>query len=120
MFWKDELKMIRRSLRERKVTWSEAYKLYYVSAYWDVLKQLVLKRDKYACVVCGSKYELHVDHLSYPKVVGDEDVNQLQTLCAKCHEKKSKQFDIAAGKKYVARVKSDIDDQLYALTRRKR
>ena len=48
----------------------------------------VLERDKYSCIQCGSKSELHVDHIkpfaTYPDLRCE--VSNGRVLCKTCHE----------------------------------
>ena len=45
----------------------------------------VFERDGYICKKCGSKINLHCDHI-YPESLGGETVMEnLQTLCGKCN-----------------------------------
>lgn len=65
------------------------------SSQWLAIRQQVLMRDSYTCQtcgrVCGRKGEAHVDHID-----GDSGNNQmanLQTLCAPCHSRKTAKED---------------------------
>ena len=60
------------------------------------LREVVIKRDKYKCVDCGFtrkqhkqkwKIDLNVDHLDRDR--NNNMVENLQTLCLKCHGSKS-------------------------------
>lgn len=51
-------------------------------------KKAVLKRDRYKCVECGSTENIHVHHKQYRSNEGSNDLDNLVTLCAKCHKKK--------------------------------
>jgi len=61
------------------------------------VRGFIFKRDKYQCVLCGSKENLQLDHVHsiyqvaknlYPiELLNTED--NLQTLCKKCNERKS-------------------------------
>ena len=54
-------------------------------------KKLCLKRDKYRCVNCGSKNNLNVHHIDNngPQRTNspNNNLDNLQTLCYKCHLK---------------------------------
>jgi len=56
---------------------------------WRERRRLVLARDNYECVKCGSDIDLHIHHIKpvneFPELVNDLD--NLKTLCAKCHRK---------------------------------
>ena len=52
--------------------------------FWEtVVIPAVLKRDKHKCVKCGSTKGLCVHHKKYGE---DITINDLQTLCKKCHQ----------------------------------
>lgn len=53
---------------------------------FDVLtRHLVLKRDRYHCVACGSGEDLQVHHI-FPKRLGGTPIDiNLVTLCRSCH-----------------------------------
>ena len=57
------------------------------------MRQRVLVRDAWACQQCGrvcaDKREAHVDHVT-PKAQGGQDVMEnLRTLCIRCHSRKT-------------------------------
>jgi 5-methylcytosine-specific restriction protein A len=57
------------------------------------MRQRVLVRDAWACQQCGrvcaDKREAHVDHIT-PKAQGGQDVMEnLRTLCIRCHGRKT-------------------------------
>lgn len=55
---------------------------------WYVVRKVVLKRDKYKCMACGSEDELNVHHKKYTtKYVWEEPIKNLVTLCRACHKK---------------------------------
>jgi len=66
--------------------WKKAYNDYINSPEWRAKRELVLKRDGYKCTKCPCKLNLEVHHLNY-KTLFDEDLNDLVTLCHKCHMK---------------------------------
>lgn len=54
-------------------------------------RKKALERDGYSCVKCGSKKKLHVHHVdnlgwAVDRKKRNNDINNLQTLCYKCHE----------------------------------
>ena len=79
---------------------------------WQALAQKILRRDKHTCQECGtterfrqekwgtcmdgspyyqSKSNLEVDHIIEVSDGGNQwDSKNLQTLCVKCHKKKTK------------------------------
>jgi len=48
----------------------------------------VFERDRYACVHCGTNERLTVDHIWPVSKGGDDDLDNLQTLCHSCNSKK--------------------------------
>jgi len=57
------------------------------SKYWAFVRNLVLKRDKFACVVCKSKTELQVHHDTYKNHFNElQHLSDLMTLCRPCHK----------------------------------
>ena len=57
-------------------------------------RQKVLERDHYTCVLCGSKRELHCDHIKSFKTHPElrNEVSNGRTLCKMCH------YEITFGK----------------------
>ena len=52
--------------------------------FWETyVRPIVLKRDNYACVLCGNKKRLEVHETDYRNIT----INTLQTLCKPCHKK---------------------------------
>lgn len=53
------------------------------------LKAKVLNRDGHACVECGAKADaygvLHIAHIEDYRVNGNNDIDNLRTLCPPCH-----------------------------------
>jgi 5-methylcytosine-specific restriction endonuclease McrA len=97
IFPTDEVKAINELKNSRAVSQRVAYQLYFSSRFWRMLRKRVLVRDGFACVQCKSKYLVHVDHLRYPGI-GVEELDDLQTLCAYCHAKKTKAYDLLGNK----------------------
>ena len=62
--------------------WSHAD--YIASPAWQEKRKMVLERDGYCCVRCGSAKNLDVHHLTYEHF-GNEPMEDLITLCRKCH-----------------------------------
>lgn len=55
------------------------------------IRLLVLKRDKYSCVKCGScarDIPLEVDHIVPVSKGGSDELDNLQTLCFECNRGK--------------------------------
>lgn len=53
-------------------------------------KALVLARDEYRCVICGSRVKIEVDHRRALMNGGDNSVGNLATLCDDCHTAKTR------------------------------
>lgn len=59
---------------------------------WPALRLMAKRRDGWACVQCGSRHRLEVDHVKPVRHCPDlafEPTN-LQTLCAACHTRKTR------------------------------
>jgi hypothetical protein len=61
------------------------YAEYLRSATWLALRLEALERDGFACRCCPSTTNLQVHHRRYPEVWGTETVEDLTTLCGRCH-----------------------------------
>lgn len=55
---------------------------------WDQIRKAVLTRDNYICRSCKRKDNLTVDHIVQLSQGGTNNLENLQTLCKYCHEKK--------------------------------
>lgn len=47
------------------------------------------ERDNFCCILCGDTQELHTDHIIPLSQGGNNEFENLQTLCKKCHELKT-------------------------------
>lgn len=57
---------------------------------WRRLKAKIHLRDKYTCQCCGLvTMELECDHIVNTAQGGTDDLDNLQSLCKPCHDKKS-------------------------------
>ena len=59
---------------------------------WHAVRRAVLKRDQFRCTKCGKAGRLEVDHITpLQREPGQDpyDLNGLQTLCRRCHIKKT-------------------------------
>lgn len=55
------------------------------------LRKAARTRDGNQCVQCGSTGRLEVDHILNVARGGTHDLDNLQTLCAACHRKKTQE-----------------------------
>ena len=53
------------------------------------MKLAILVRDNRRCLKCGTVRDLTIDHITPLAKGGDNDLNNLQTLCFKCNSSKS-------------------------------
>src|SRR3972149_8589539 len=72
----------RQKIKEAKMI---TYYEYLESDLWSKLRAKVKKRDKRRCRLCNSSGNLHVHHRKYPEVYGQEPLEDLITICEKCH-----------------------------------
>ncbi len=58
------------------------------------LTKCVLVRDDYTCTICGLKDPeiMEVDHIKEFSLGGQNSLENLQTLCPNCHERKTRKF----------------------------
>lgn len=53
---------------------------------WENIRQIVLKRDEYKCVICGiSDTSLDIHHIHPKYFGGSHEVSNLISLCRRCH-----------------------------------
>lgn len=81
------------------------------------LKNQILKRDNYKCVICGRTaeegYELHVDHILPKDKGGKATLDNGQTLCSICNFRKKNYSQTESGKRMFIRlwkIAKDIGD----------
>lgn len=70
-------------LKEREHRYD--YQEYLNSPEWKAKRRQRLALDKYTCRLCGSGKNLHVHHISYKNLGKPEELDDLITLCDKCH-----------------------------------
>jgi 5-methylcytosine-specific restriction protein A len=58
-------------------------------AWSRVVRPRALARDGFACVLCGARERLEVDHVQPIAKGGAWTLENAQTLCADCHREKS-------------------------------
>jgi hypothetical protein len=62
-----------------------SYEEYLKTSEWAQKRDQALERDGHRCRACNSNEMLHVHHRTYERR-GNEDLNDLTTLCQSCHE----------------------------------
>lgn len=64
------------------------FKNYYDAPEWKSVRRKVFQRDKYKCMQCSSRINLHCHHTYYieGKEVWDYPLSCFQTICEKCHK----------------------------------
>lgn len=60
------------------------YSDYLLTDHWKELSNKRKSIDGYKCTVCGSTENLNVHHKTY-KNIGNEDIDDVITLCHECH-----------------------------------
>lgn len=117
IFASQEVGAIKDLIRTGAISAHAGYELYLTSKHWKRLRYSVLRRDEFRCVLCKSKDKLQIDHVSYGEL-GEDTVNNLQTLCWHCHANKTKRFDLR-GNRTIAKSKANVtmNGQLYAVLR---
>lgn len=67
---------------------NKKYKEYLNSDQWKEIRDKVLHRDGNKCIKCGSSKNLQVHHNTYDNIYNEaENLDDLITLCSKCHMK---------------------------------
>ena len=56
---------------------------------WEGVRRAVLERDGFSCRRCGRTGRMEVDHIMPLHIAIDNSMENLQTLCLKCHWKKT-------------------------------
>jgi 5-methylcytosine-specific restriction enzyme A len=74
------------------VRWKRHSKAVIATQRWRAIRQIVLRRDNYKCVICGAVGRLEIDHI---KPVRDcpelsYDIDNCQALCVSCHSAKTR------------------------------
>lgn len=66
-------------------------KSFYNSPFWRSLREACGERDKYVCQMCGhpAGKSFHADHIVPREDGGADELDNLQTLCDKCHGRKT-------------------------------
>jgi len=61
------------------------YEKFLLSEEWSLIRKRVLERDKYKCIKCCDREELQVHHDTPYQISRDNSMDNLITLCNKCH-----------------------------------
>jgi hypothetical protein len=54
--------------------------------FWEIIRDAILKRDKYRCRKCGKSSDLSVHHIIPLSEGGNSMPKNLITLCSECHD----------------------------------
>jgi len=80
---------MRKDTTKRTSKKKKLYHAYLASAAWKHKREKVLQRDGYKCRFCGATREgcnrLEVHHIYYSPTREQETLDQLITLCNRCH-----------------------------------
>jgi len=88
------------SIKEEKlVKFKTKKKNYLESDAWQNIRKKILNRDNNKCVVCGTSSNLDIHHITYERV-GNEDVDDLVTVCRKHHNEIHKKYGYDYDKKF--------------------
>lgn len=52
---------------------------------WEQIRKQVLERDGWKCTACGRTDHLHVHHIVPRSAGGSDELDNLTTLCVRCH-----------------------------------
>lgn len=79
-----------------------AYRRGYGGKKWELMRRRIFRRDNYVCQDCGricvegdedeGRWP-HCDHIRPKSQGGGEDVDNLQTMCGRCHNIKTSSED---------------------------
>ena len=62
------------------------YRAFMKSPTWKAIRGLRIFKDKGQCAHCSSRRKLEVHHKTYARFGGKELMQDLLTLCVKCHK----------------------------------
>lgn len=94
-------------------TGNPAYERYIHSAAWKKLAAQRLEMDKHICPVCGGE-ATDVHHLTYEHF-GNEPMDDLISICRKCHEKAESLYDPSVTPWAMDKVKPEGNNFMAAL-----
>ncbi len=72
---------------KRQENFARNYRIYLNSKRWKELRQEILKRDEYKCLICGNQAEA-IHHISYAGYIHNKHSERIEcgSVCNKCHE----------------------------------
>lgn len=73
----------RERIRENNPNWKGGMSFYGVE--WLEVKPVILKRDNRTCQICGKRKQLHVHHIIPFVESHDNGLDNLVTVCQRCH-----------------------------------
>ena len=88
-----------------------SYQKYISSSQWKKLRREVISLAGFRCILCGSKHNLVVHHLRYPKILGEETLDMLQCLCENCHNVKCHGGNPSKAKKRLTKLQKALKRQ---------
>lgn len=80
------LRMISKHLKKHKQQDQEWTERYGGTKNWQLLREAILKRDGYKCVICKTDKQLRVHHLIPLSKGGKNEPQNLITVCSNCHK----------------------------------
>lgn len=85
----NDFRVKRHDSREALQEWRCARAWYMNSSVWKEKRKERLELDGHRCVDCGATEKLMAHHLTYVRI-GQEEMDDLITLCKHCHPKRPK------------------------------
>jgi len=87
------------------------YEDYLQTDEWKEKREQALDRDSYRCRLCNTDKNLHVHHRTYQRR-GNEDLDDLTTLCNECHEAfhERKYQEVLMSQTYVRPSRMNLSD----------
>lgn len=86
LFSPEARRLISRKSQVKDETSYSRYSGYIHSSHWKDIRRQRLAMDGFQCSICGTAKNLEVHHLTYERL-GHEDLDDLVSLCKRCHAK---------------------------------
>lgn len=86
------------------------YTQYINSRDWQLKRREVLKRDNHQCQTCLNTENLEIHHKTYERL-GDENLDDLITLCTHCHEAITSSIRFRRHLKQGVKMDNGLDDK---------